>query len=113
MAFKINIVEVYAEESVMSIGHARDVTAAWKYYRFPYPVDISKRPCWSEASVNLAAMKQMLTDMELRNGIDYIFCSPGADTDPKDGLHIQFKDDGEGLMATMRWMASDWYRKQS
>ena len=109
----MNIDEVYAEESAMSIGHARDATADWKYYRFPYPGDRSNRPGWSEASVNLAAMKQMLTAMDLRNGVDYLFCRPSDATHPKDGLHIQFKDDGEGLMATMRWVASDWYRKQS
>ena len=112
MPFEMNITEVYATDSINPPRYARDVTAGWKQYRFPYPVDPSKRLNWSEASVNLAAMKQMLTAMDLRNGVDYIFCRPGVDADPKDGIHVQFKDEGEGLMAIMRWIASDWYRKQ-
>jgi hypothetical protein len=110
MAFKMDIVEVFAEESAMSTGYAQDATAYWKKYRFPNP---EKQGNWETAHRNLIAMKQMLTAMDLRNGVDYIFCKPNIGADPKDGLHIQFKDDGEGLMATMRWMASDWYRKQS
>ena len=109
----MNITEVYAQDSINPSRYAQDVTTGWKQYRFPYPVDISKRLGWSEAGANLAAMKQMLTQMDLRNGIDYIFCRPGVDADPKDGIHVRFKDEEEGLMATMRWIASDWYRKQS
>ena len=50
-------------------------------------------------------IKSMLTAMGLRNGQDYVFSS-GTNT-------VLFRESGDALMATFKWLGSDYYNGRS
>ena len=109
MAFKMDIEQVFASESYL-IAYENDLqdnTKEWEQIYLPYPAHLDKR----KAMYNLTMIKSMLNQMELKNGMDYIFCRPDKDVDQRTNVYLRFRTPGEGLMATLRWLASDWYRK--
>jgi len=101
----MDIEQVYAAESMYETQH--DITREWETIRLPYPLNLNKY----QANANLAMAKSMLTQMDLKNGQDYIFCR-NANEDFRTNVYLKFKNSGDGLIAVMRWLASDWYRKQ-
>ena len=107
----MDIGQVFASESYLLVmeHNVQDPTKDWEEIHLPYPAHLDKR----KAMYNLAMIKSMLTQMELRNGVDYIFCKPDKNIDQRTNVYLRFRTPGEGLMATMRWLGSDWYRKQS
>ena len=109
MSFKMDIEQVYASESYMLAfdNQLEDKTNEWEQIYLPYPAHLDKR----KAMYNLTMIKSMLNRMELKNGVDYIFCTPHKDIDKRTNVYLRFRTPGEGLMATMRWLGSDWYRK--
>ena len=111
MAFNMDIEQVFASESYLLVleNNVQDPTRDWEEIHLPYPKNLDKR----KSMYNLAMIKAMLTQMELKNGVDYIFCKPNKDIDHRTNVYLRFRTPGEGLMATMRWLGSDWYRKQS
>ena len=107
MAFKMDITEVYAAESRLHYGNTVEyATRDWKIYPLPYPNGMTYP---SNAALNMSMIKQMLTQMDLKNGQDYIFCRQDVSTTPAN-IHVKFKNSEEGLMAIMRWISSNWYR---
>lgn len=109
MAFSMDIEQVFASESYLIAyeNNLQDNTKEWEQINLPYPTHLDKR----SAMYNLAMIKSMLNQMELKNGVDYIFCRPDKDIDQRTTVYLRFRTPGEGLMATMRWLGSDWYRK--
>lgn len=106
----MDIEQVFASESYLLVleHNVQDPTKDWEEIHLPYPPNLDKR----KSMYNLAMIKSMLTQMELKNGVDYIFSRPDKNIDQRTNVYLRFKTPGEGLMATMRWLASDWYRKQ-
>ena len=105
----MDIEQVYASESYLIAyeGNVHDATQEWEEIYLPYPEHLDRQ----KATMNLVMIKSMLNQMELKNGMDYIFCRPHKDVDQRTNVYLRFRTPGNGLMATMRWLGSDWYRK--
>jgi hypothetical protein len=82
-----------------------NIRESWTSAVFPRPGDSGLSPYWYKLTTDMHAIKRMLTSMDLRNGRDYVFTT-GSNT-------VLFRDSGDALIATFKWLASDYYNGRS
>lgn len=104
-------IEMYMMDSEHDSRIAGTLGFEWKSYHFPTPSMLSEKR--SYATQNLGMLKAMMSQSDLINGKDYIFQGPSDRREPLKSTNIGFRDECEGLMMIMRWISSDWYRKQN
>lgn len=112
MPFNIRTpIEMFVMDSEHDARISGTLDFSWKSYHFPTPLQLRKNRRY--ATQNLSMLKVMMAESDLINGKDYIFQGPSDSSEPIKSTNIGFRDEAEGLMMTMRWLASDWYRKQN
>ena len=116
MAFKRTIDEVIFSSDIPDYfsGPIPDQTTDWTEAEFKIPPRFEETTSFRLNQTRhevLTLLKMMLTQMELRNGKDYIFVTPKQyDKDSSIIKTIKFRDSGDALLAIMRWMGSDYYK---
>ena len=112
MPFKIvEPIDLYAAGSMHDAYQAGNEKAVWKSYNFPTPSELRKNR--SYATQNLSMLKVMMAESDLISGRDYVFQGVTNGRDYMNSTSIGFRDDAEGLMMLLRWVSSNWYRKQN
>ena len=111
MPFRREPIEMFVMDSYLDSKIEGTLGFSWKDYHFPTPSMLREKR--SYATQNLSMLKAMMSQSDLINGKDYIFQGPSDNREPMKSTRIGFRDECEGLLMIIRWVSSDWYRKQN